>query len=857
MQRLSLAVTVALVAAFALPALAQGAVSNGKIAFVSNRSGNADIWIMDADGGNQTNLTSAPGTDSDPQWSPDGSKIAFSSDRIGNPQIYTMNSDGSGLHKLTSNFATRTEMEPTWSPDGQRIAFSSNGLFGNASGIGVYVANLDDSVERSLSIGFGSQPDWAPDCRSLAFRRTVSGDSPRVGRISADRTSESSLTSGLGSQSSPDWSPAGTALLYTSDAAGAKGIWTSTSTGAGATQIVTDPATADFPAWAPDGTKIAFASTRDGNSEIYAADANGANPVRLTTDAGTDTQPSWQPVGGSLGACPGPMATLEATPKTVATGELVTVTGSAAGETAELQSVNWTGGQGVPHGDQLSFSKPGTYDISITAVDAFGRTATAAQTIVVTNRQPTASITAGTSKAFTGATLSFQASGSDPDGAVDHYDWDFDGDGRYDKTTNIPFSSSTYETAGHYTPTVRVVDDAGDGTVATTAVNIFAAPTLSLIGPEDGAVVDRPPTIGVRTDTDDQDYRGNISLAVPQPDWSDSDTANPVATLNIGAAMPGQTYSVDLTKAKRELLYGTYEWTGSDSAGTFVRRTFTYGPSLDVFTRERRGATALLALSISESDASLEVRRGGKVIARRAVKLSPSNDEPKIRIGGLEVNWRCSLAGPAQVIARAPNGARRSARFRFPSCVNRFEDLHQSQEERYSGQKFAMTIRDKWRQTTKYRVCMASPSGQSRCWSRHTTKGGRDSVTSPALTALGSYRFIWYIGTARVASHRLRVVRRPPPAHHGPTRPGRGPALTLAEANDEAAQQGIAMFGTAGERYRWDFQCALTSRTEAECDGQYRSLVEFNAPLCTFTVYVSKTRSGRVEGGAERTGCGV
>src|SRR6185503_7112081 len=97
--------------------------SNGRIAFDSNRTGNDEIFVMNADGSNQINLSNNPAHDNNPSWSPDGKKIAFVSNRDGNDEIYVMNADGSNQTRLTNNgSADRT---PSWSPDGTKIAFNS------------------------------------------------------------------------------------------------------------------------------------------------------------------------------------------------------------------------------------------------------------------------------------------------------------------------------------------------------------------------------------------------------------------------------------------------------------------------------------------------------------------------------------------------------------------------------------------------------------------------------------------------------------------------------------------------------------------------------------------------------------
>jgi Tol biopolymer transport system component len=85
-----------------------------KIAFVSGRDGNYEIYIMNADGSEQKRLTNNPASDMKSSWSPDGKKIAFHSDRDGNYEIYVMNADGSEQKRLTDNPAD--DMNPSWSP---------------------------------------------------------------------------------------------------------------------------------------------------------------------------------------------------------------------------------------------------------------------------------------------------------------------------------------------------------------------------------------------------------------------------------------------------------------------------------------------------------------------------------------------------------------------------------------------------------------------------------------------------------------------------------------------------------------------------------------------------------------------
>ena len=78
---------------------------NGKSAFASDRDGNNEIYMMNANGTGQTRLTNNSASDSDPAWSADGTKIAFVSNRDGNFEIYKMNADGTGQTGVTTDAA--------------------------------------------------------------------------------------------------------------------------------------------------------------------------------------------------------------------------------------------------------------------------------------------------------------------------------------------------------------------------------------------------------------------------------------------------------------------------------------------------------------------------------------------------------------------------------------------------------------------------------------------------------------------------------------------------------------------------------------------------------------------------------
>lgn len=139
-----------------------------KIAFQSYRDGQAEIFVMNADGSGVTRLTNDPDYDGMPTWSLDGQQIAFTSRCTGGYRIYTMNANGSNqaLHS-TKPYS----QSPTWSPDGSLIAFSADG--NNDGWLEVWTYEVASSFESQRSTP-GSQVDhlvrsWSPDGKQIAF----------------------------------------------------------------------------------------------------------------------------------------------------------------------------------------------------------------------------------------------------------------------------------------------------------------------------------------------------------------------------------------------------------------------------------------------------------------------------------------------------------------------------------------------------------------------------------------------------------------------------------------------------------------------------------------------------------------
>jgi tol-pal system beta propeller repeat protein TolB len=174
---------------------------DNKIVFTSTRDRNDEIYVMDSDGSNQTNLSNNPGVDEEPNFSPDGSEIAFATDRDGNFQVYKMNaSDGSDQTNL-SNDPRSTDEDPNFSPDGGKIVFTRD-----KGKPAIYVMRSTDGSKQerlTRSRYHDEQPAFSPDGKRITFVR----DSMIIYKMHSDGSKKQILFKGgeASTSNDPDW----------------------------------------------------------------------------------------------------------------------------------------------------------------------------------------------------------------------------------------------------------------------------------------------------------------------------------------------------------------------------------------------------------------------------------------------------------------------------------------------------------------------------------------------------------------------------------------------------------------------------------------------------------------------------
>ena len=282
-------------------------VSNGpKIVFGSARNnGNHDVFVMDADGSNQTQLTTSLAYDDQPKWSPDGTKIVFMSGRDGNFEIYSMNANGTGQTRLTTNAVS--DGFPSWSPDGTRIAFVSGNL-NDPGTFEIFVMNANGTNRTQLTSDslVDAVPSWSPDRAKVIFMSGPSIFDPNnfeIFTVNSNGTNRTRLTTNSVADGQASYSPNGTKILFASgnimNTSGVE-IFVMDADGTNRTQLTTNAVTDGFPAWSPDGSQIVFASGNIADEttvELFVMNANGTNQTRLTNNSVVDWFPNYQTAG--------------------------------------------------------------------------------------------------------------------------------------------------------------------------------------------------------------------------------------------------------------------------------------------------------------------------------------------------------------------------------------------------------------------------------------------------------------------------------------------------------------------------------------------------------------------------------
>jgi len=275
------------------------------IIFTSRRWWNYDIYIADVYGGHMTHLTKNKWLDFNPAISNDGSKLAFVSDRDGNREIYALDLiwmdgytqwEGRNLTNITQTAGH--DWTPKFSPTNEKIVFTT--YFPATDNYDVFIMNADGSDKQNLTNSpyYEKHPQFSPDGSFIIFQAWKKGKM----EIFFSNLLDGNIINLTKNTASHDIIPQGNAfspdeqeIVFTSERDGNRNIYIMNTDGTNQIQL-TDHSAADYePVYSPDGLSIIFTSERDGNKEIYIMNNNGLNLKNLSNNPADDWNPRYYP----------------------------------------------------------------------------------------------------------------------------------------------------------------------------------------------------------------------------------------------------------------------------------------------------------------------------------------------------------------------------------------------------------------------------------------------------------------------------------------------------------------------------------------------------------------------------------
>ncbi len=267
------------------------------IAFMSDRNGDYEIFLVDPQGENLINLTNNPAEDGAPAWSPVAGALAFLSTRGEMPvSLMRMELDGGNVITLDDEILLAGSA-PVWSPTGEWLAFDS----APPDSSNIYLARADGSEVRQLTDTPGADrfASWSPDGSHLLFisnRNSIIG----IYRIAVQGGEAELLSDPMSVNAMPAYSPDGRRIAFVSNRDNDVDIYVMDADGSNVVRLTDTPDFDGYPRWSPDGRKIAFLTNRDGNPEIYVMNADGSDQVNLTNNPAQDSLQGdfeWSPDG--------------------------------------------------------------------------------------------------------------------------------------------------------------------------------------------------------------------------------------------------------------------------------------------------------------------------------------------------------------------------------------------------------------------------------------------------------------------------------------------------------------------------------------------------------------------------------
>jgi len=264
-------------------------IFNSQLAFVSNGTGNKEIYVCEFDGSNVHQVTRHGSITTSPDWSSDGRHLSYTSFVASGSQIFVRDM-ASGIESRF-NFKG-AQIAPRWVPNRFEVSATLS-LSGDQE---IYLLTGGGKMIKRItkSPGIDVEASWSPDGKKMAFVSKRAG-TPQIYIKEVETGLTQRLTFKGRYNTQPCWSPKGNKVAYSSMEEGQLNIYVIDTEGNDPIKLTHNQGDNEAPTWSPDGSLIAFSSTREGRSRIYVMTAFGTDQRRLLILAGKQSQPRWSP----------------------------------------------------------------------------------------------------------------------------------------------------------------------------------------------------------------------------------------------------------------------------------------------------------------------------------------------------------------------------------------------------------------------------------------------------------------------------------------------------------------------------------------------------------------------------------